>query len=66
MTGLFARPAPTPVAAAAKSEDPAAAARARQQAELDRKAKGRASTLLGGAEGDTSAAPVARPTLLGG
>ncbi len=66
MSGLFSRPAPTPVVTSKPADDAAAAERAARQADLDRKTKGRASTLLGGAAGDTSVAPVSRPTLLGG
>lgn len=66
MSGLFSKPQPAPVATPKPADDAAAAERAARQAELDRKTKGRASTLLGGNSGDTSVAPVNRPTLLGG
>lgn len=58
-------PPPPPPPPAPKAEDPEVAeARRRQQIQASR-SKGRATTLLTGASGDTSTATVERKSLLG-
>lgn len=55
------QPAPAPPAQA----DPAVEAARQKELEAAMKARGRAATILTGGQGDTSAAPVERKTLLG-
>lgn len=58
---------PLPTYTPPADRDDAAVQEARRKELLQASlAKGRSSTLLTGGTGDTSAAPVARPTLLGG
>lgn len=65
MGGVFSSPKAPPPVVPPTLEDPAIAqARANQQA-ADRKAQGRAATVITGGEGDTTEAPLGRKTLLG-
>ncbi|HYC65142.1 MAG TPA: hypothetical protein VEC14_10460 [Reyranellaceae bacterium] len=55
-----------PAAAPVTREDPAVASAREKELELARKVKGRSSTILTGAMGDTSQPTLGRKTLLGG
>lgn len=69
MSGMFSSPKmpdPAPPAPAPTVADPAVEEARRKELLMASKARGRADTLLTGGAGDTSIAPLAKKTLLGG
>ncbi|WP_428247230.1 hypothetical protein [Ferrovibrio sp.] len=65
MGGVFSGPKVPPPTPVPTLEDPAIAQARAAQAAAERKAQGRAATVITGGEGDTSEAPLGRKSMLG-